>query len=173
MYFYFYLEICYKDKINVLNCSTNVCSGKYSTYHKNYLFQCHQNSKAFIEVHITTNMIVTEEYLNDETTDQHKIIRYTCKFNQCNNQYVTDQLISIIETEYQLSLMKKLFLDSYSTYKNHTNNGNSFSLTQQTKVKTEIKRSSTLKTHLLNNIAIKNSYLSSVIIIIIYLVFIN
>ncbi|CAF4652061.1 unnamed protein product, partial [Rotaria sp. Silwood2] len=115
-------EYCFIDKIKLSKCLTNVCSGKYSSYHKNYLFECHLNSEALVEVHITTNMIVIEENSLNKSAyiEEHKIIRYTCKYNQCNNQLLTDKLLNITELYFELSYMKQELLNYYWLNKNQS-----------------------------------------------------
>ena len=104
---------CYVDQRNVLNCSTGVCLGKYSYYHKNYFFECHQNPGAVIEVHITTYMIVEENPPDDISVEQNQIVRYTCKFNQCNSQAFTDALVKVVENYFSITPMREAFLLLY------------------------------------------------------------
>ncbi|CAF1095018.1 unnamed protein product [Rotaria magnacalcarata] len=166
-------ESCFNDKVHLLNCSSNVCSGKYSTYHKNYFFQCHQNSKASVEVHIITNMIVIEEnYSNDIYIGEYRIISYTCKFNQCNNQFLTDKLIDIVEKEYQLLSMKKILLESYSLNTIETTYSNMFDFTYKMKSTTAKNKFSPSKTYFFHNHAKTNSYLSHFIHFIVFIYFI-
>ncbi|CAF3697987.1 unnamed protein product [Rotaria sp. Silwood1] len=170
-------EYCFIDKAKLSKCSTGVCSGKYSSYHKNYLFECHKNSEALIEVHITINMILIEEnLLNKINIGEDKIIRYTCKYNQCNNQLLTDKLIDIIQQDFQLSFMKNAFFNYYSININKSNY-----LSYETTYHTQIKQYSLLipinYDFFINNIANYHYHyhyhLSIFIILTLLIIFIN
>jgi hypothetical protein len=90
-----------------------MCLGKYSYYHKNYLFECHKIRDALVEVHITTNMIIITNSPNEHTIEENQIIRYTCKFNKCNHLNLTDSLIYIVEHYFTLTPMRDALLLPY------------------------------------------------------------
>lgn len=115
-------EKCFIDQRNTLNCSNGICLGKYSHYHKSYFFDCHQNPGAVIEVHITTNMIVEEDSVDDFHVEQNQIVRYTCKFNQCNSQTFTDSLVKVVENSFSIEAMRDAFLLLYQPGKQTTSN---------------------------------------------------
>ncbi len=108
-----FLENCFTGNFNPVKCSSGVCLGKYFNYHNNYLFECHKNAETLVEVHITTSMIIEENRPNEINVLQQQIIRYTCKFNQCNNQLLTDSLINIVGNEFQLTEMKDALIALY------------------------------------------------------------
>jgi len=82
-------------------------------------------------------MIVNEENIPKENNvAKNQIIRYTCKYNQCNNQFLTDQLINIVEENFDLSAMEDGFLLYYEEYLNNqtdsSKDNSSFPTTSQT-----------------------------------------
>ncbi len=109
-----FLESCFNDKTNRINCSNGVCIGKYSTYYQNYYYECYENLDAPIEVHITTTMSIQSDSEYQFSIDKSQMIRYICKFNQCNNQNLTDLIVGIVKENYQLKEMEDAFLSSYS-----------------------------------------------------------
>ena len=123
-------EKCFIDQRNTLNCSNGICLGKYSHYHKNYFFECHQNPGAVIEVHITTNMIVEEDSVDDFHVEQNQIVRYTCKFNQCNSPTFTDSLVKIVENSFSIREMREGFLALYQPGKQTTSNASNQTIFQ-------------------------------------------
>lgn len=110
-------EKCFIDQRNTQNCSNGICLSKYSHYHKSYFFECLQNPGAVIEVHITTNMIVEEDSPNDYHVEQNQIVRYTCKFDQCNSQAFTDSLVKIVDSWFSIAGMRDGFLALYQPEK--------------------------------------------------------
>ena len=120
-----FLENCFTDKGISLKCGSGVCSGKYSSASKTYFSECYPKSDSLIEVHITTSMIINEEYiLNGDEIAEHQIVQYTCRYNQCNNQFLTDQLMEIVKNYFDLSSMRNGLLLYYEEYQNNkTSNG--------------------------------------------------
>jgi hypothetical protein len=50
-------------------------------------------------------MIITEENPPDDIQEQ-KIIRYICKYEQCNSQSSTDSLINVVDKNFPLQPMR-------------------------------------------------------------------
>ncbi|CAF1293946.1 unnamed protein product [Rotaria sordida] len=172
------MKYCFIDKVKLLKCETNICSGKYSSYHKNYLFECHENSESLVEVHITTDMKLIEENILNKNKIyilEHKIIRYTCMFNKCNDQYLTDKLINIVEEYFQLSLMRDAFfnysfINKQEFYLFHYSNL-SYQTTSNTDKREYLPSISIINDYLFNNLSNNKSHLS--IFIILTLLYLN
>jgi hypothetical protein len=114
------VQKCFVEKMQSEQCVSGVCGGKYTSTYNNYLFECHESYERFNEVHLTTSMIENKEtYSTLNNINEHKIVRYICIFNECNDQNLTDQLTFIIDNYFQLSLMRNAFLSSFnSSYQN-------------------------------------------------------
>jgi hypothetical protein len=163
-----FLEECFIDKGKSSKCSSGVCSGKYSSSLKDYFFECHPNSEASVEVHITTNMIIKEG--NNLTENQ--IIRYNCKFNQCNNQFLTDQLINIVDKYFYLSSMRDALLFPYKTTETTSRFGNSSDQTTFTTEKQGSSSTTATSTTVRYSIASKCFPISIILISILLIIFI-
>lgn len=101
--------------MNSFNCSTGVCSGKYSTKHNTYLYECYQNFNTLIEVHLTTNILIEGINYNGLDIEEQQIIRYTCQYNLCNNRYLTDLLVNIVKNDFDIKSMRNSLIQLYSS----------------------------------------------------------
>jgi hypothetical protein len=109
------LEYCFTDKINPFKCPNGFCSGKYFKNYRNYLFECIENYEPSVEVHITTNMIIEKNSLNIINLQESQIIRYTCIFNVCNSQLLTDSLVKVVDI-YYLKPLQNILIQLYQGY---------------------------------------------------------
>jgi hypothetical protein len=168
--FFYILVSCFTDKKKLIECPKGVCVGKYSKHQQTYLFECHENSDTLTEVHITTSMIIQAFSFGEQKIQEQQIIRYTCKFNQCNQQSLTDALTSIVEKYFPLLEMRDALFLSYQ--QTHSNSSNTIPF--QTKT-TTIQQFSSLTTtgyeYILFNSTKKSFFISNNLIITLILLF--
>jgi hypothetical protein len=82
-------------------------------------------------------MTVEENLRYEINVQQQQIIRYTCQYNLCNNQLLTDSLVKIVENHFELGPMKEALIQLYQQTNNHPRSNHTFQVIFQTTSTTE------------------------------------